>query len=290
MLQNYLGIGIKYMYKHQKGNNNMNKMNRYKIIIVILIVIIIVTAMHNIDIRSWFYDTNGNFDNSIMWTAIGSLSFFVAIITIIIEKIRINRANIHSLEEKKVIRNIENFEEECRLNYNFIIDSDIFYEIFNVSMENYDKTLGNIWKFQMQKDMIIAKLNWYYQGENLNEFPMYNKLITELNVYSIEFDQFVKNIQSVILEYGKAKTFSILVELNRLNGFKDDNDKMEYQKYVTTYENPILMCQDIKNRIGDKLFQYNQMRNITYGRIAEAFSEAIKEKNEITNYRLNKKI
>ena len=113
----------------------MKKDWKYKIVIGILIGIIIIILLIHGDITKLLTNNDGEFDNSILWDAIGAivsiLGFFGVIYTIIKERKNIVEANIHNLEEKKLVRNQERFEEECKKHFNILFDEEIIYTIFS---------------------------------------------------------------------------------------------------------------------------------------------------------------
>ena len=269
----------------------MKKDWKYKIVIGILIGIIIIILLIHGDITKLLTNNDGEFDNSILWDAIGAivsiLGFFGVIYTIIKERKNIVEANIHNLEEKKLVRNQERFEEECKKHFNILFDEEIIYTIVSMTNENYSTILGKIWAFRVKKDATIVNLNWYYQGENLNLFPKYYRLIYEISLFSSESNQVLNDIEKIAIEYSDVNIFFNLEKQMAKNANLDVEDKKTWDELSSKYTNATNMCLDIKNRIGEKLKQYNQLKKISIDKIEYGFYEAIKEKNEVINLRLN---
>lgn len=269
----------------------MKKDWKYKITIGILISIIIIILWIHGDITKLLMNTDDKFDNSILWSAIGAiasiLGFLGVIYTIIKERKNIVEANIHDLEEKKLVRNQERFEDDCKKHFNILFDEEIIDTIVSMTNDNYSTVLSKIWEFKAKKGATIANLNWYYQGENLSIFPKYYRLMCEISSFNNESNKVLKDIETIALEYDNADIFITLERLMIQNVNLDGENKILWDELSSKYTNTKNMCLDIKSRIGDKLKQYNQIKNIFMDKIEYAFYEAINEKNEVINLRLN---
>ncbi len=219
---------MEYECQFVKKSKKERKIKNFLIIIVIITSIVYYLIYGNIEkLSKLFYNTSGQFDNSIMWTAIGAIGGIIAFIGVIITIVYTEKSRMHQNEfefkREKLIETQIEFENVLRKEVDILDPIRIIEEESFISEKNYEEVNRKMLNYNSEINMIDSYIYWFYDESMGNGFP---NLVNFIN----EIDSFRNYMKKEISEIIKCNMNLTSINEFNVNRTKIINEIINYRE------------------------------------------------------------
>ena len=272
----------------------IEKKNKIKDILIRTILILCVICglimIHKQKISQFFINTNGNFDNGILWTGIGSvggiLAFIGVIITIIVTEVSRKRQNEYEYEKQELLEEQFEFKKEIKNKLETLDPIRIFStEDINIIENNYRKIQDELYRYIIEIKSIDYNVLWFYNRTLVGNYIELNTFLAELKCFIDYITKQTQKYINVLSRFGMINLYNIYERMEILNQLTD-KDKEDFNNLKQQIPNKEFMYNNVFKEIGEIKLEIVDYRNNNWSRIVEKTKLVIEERENILKEKL----
>lgn len=276
---------MEYECQFVKNVKRERKIMKYLIIIFVPMVIAYYLIHINVEsLTKLFYNSNGEFDNGIMWTAIGAIGGIIAFMGVIItiaytEKSRILQNEFEFKREKLIETQIE-FEKILRKEVDILDPIRIIEDINFINEKNYEEVNRKLITYNSEITTIDSYIYWFYDENMKEKTPILINFIKEI-------DNFRNYIKKEIIAMINCSTNLINININNNIIESNEDNKEVFATKMQLLENNKELYNEFninRTRIIDEIIKY---RDLNLPKIQELGKKVLNEREQIIKNKLS---
>jgi hypothetical protein len=277
---------MEYECQFIKKLKRERKIKKFFIIIVSILAIVYYLICENVErISKLFYNTHGQFDNSIMWTAISAIGGIIAFIGVIITIVYTEKSrkyqNEFEFKREKLIETQNEFEKVLRKEVDILDPIRIIEDVNFLSEKNYEEVNRKLITYNSEITTIDSYIYWFYDENMGSGFPNLVKFINEIDCFRKYVKKEIVAIMNCITNLININMNNNIIENNATN----KNEEIISKKIQLLEDNKKLYNEFNVNRtrIIDEIIKY---RELNLPKIQELGKKVLNEREQIIKNKL----
>lgn len=272
----------KYIGELEKKISNQEKC--WKILIILMLVIAVI-MIASVSFKELFLDSEGNFSNEILWSALSAIGSMIAFMSVIItidytEKAR-RRQNVYEYQKQQLVDGQWRFNEQV-LQTLLEIDPVKFLEVIaHADIKTFMNIGQELTIYTCSLRKVEYKLYWYYERNGTNT-PKLFEFFNELNSIILFIEECVLDYSNKIIpaycDLVEKENFLNIMTQRALN----ESEKAAYDLINSKYDSENISSEIVKRtqEVSGKVVKF---KNEKWNNFVNLAKDVVEERKNIIN-------